>query len=194
MLWLWLLSCTGEKSEVDSATSVLEGCYGRTPSVEIGQGEREFEDFEEPYESVMIHGPQGGWHILASLRTHGMMDIVEVHYTIEHLETSTFVSDNIYRLAVVSEGECSGYYPGLYGYLSGRDIYDGDLDTPPELLGGDTLRIRLRVTDCTTNMETLGLCVQAERWAEASLNVTALLDPVDQISDSETDETIDTGS
>ena len=126
----------------------------------------------------MIHGPQGGWHILASIRTHGMMDIVEVHYTIEHLDTGTFVSDNIYRLAVVSEGECTGYYPGLYGYLSVRELYDGDLDTPPELLGGDTLRIRLRVTDCTTSMEEQGFCVQANRWAEAALDVTALLDPL----------------
>ena len=58
--------------------------------------------------------------------------------------------------------------------LSVRDLYDGDLDTPPEFLGGDTLRIRLRVTDCTTSMEELGLCVQADRWAEASLDVKAL--------------------
>ena len=105
------------KSPKRFGDSLLEGCYGLTPSIELGEGEREFEDFEEPYESVMIHGPQGGWHILASIRTHGMMDIVEVHYTIEHLDTGTFVSDNIYRLAVVSEGECTGYYPGLYGYL-----------------------------------------------------------------------------
>lgn len=195
MWWIWLLSCTGDTAQLDSATGIVpEGCYALNPSVELGQGEREFEDFETPYESVMIHGPQGGWHILASLRTQGMMNIVEVHYTIEHLETGTFVSDNIYRLAVVSDGECSGYYPGLYGYLSVGELYDGDLDTPPELLGGDTLRIRLRVTDCTTNMEEVGLCIQADRWAEASLDVTALLDPVDQPSDSTDEDTIDTGS
>ena len=194
MLWAWLLSCTAEKGAVDSALNEPSGCYAETPSIELGQGEREFEDFEEPYESVMIHGPQGGWHILASLRIHGMMEIVEVHYTIEHLETGTFVSDNIYRLAVVSDGDCSGYYPGLYGYLSVSEMYEDDLDTPPELLGGDTLRIRLRVTDCTTNMEELGLCEQAQRWAEASLDVRAFLDPVDQPSESTDEDTTDTGS
>ena len=115
MFWLWLLSCTAEKAELDSALELPSGCYAETPFVDLGQGERAFEDFVEPYESVMIHGPQGGWHVLASIRTHGMMDIVEVHYTIEHLETGTLVSDNIYRLAVISEGECTGYYPGLYG-------------------------------------------------------------------------------
>lgn len=193
MLLIWLFACTGQKAEVDSALDVPSGCYAETPTIDLGQGEREFEDFEEPYESVMIHGPQGGWHILASLRTHGMMDIVEVYYTIEHLATGILVSDNIYRLAVVSEGECTGYYPGLYGYLSVRDLYDGDLDTPPELLGGETLRIRLRVTDCTIKMEEQGICVQANRWAETSLDVKALLDPVDQNSDSEEDTT-DTGS
>ena len=192
MFWLSLIGCTVEKSDVDSALDLPSGCYAHTPSIDLGQGEREFEPFEDAYESVMIHGPQGGWHILSSLRTHGMMDIVEVHYSIEHLETGTVVSDNIYRLAVISEGECTGYYPGLYGYLSVRDLYDGDLDTPPELLGGDTLRIRLRVTDCTIGMESQGLCTQSERWADASLDVTALLDPVDQVSGSE--DTSDTGS
>lgn len=190
--WFWLFGCTSEKPSFDSALDEPVGCYAETPSIDLGQGEREFEDFVEPYESVMIHGPQGGWHILASLRTQGMMDIVEVHYTIEHLDTGVFVSDNIYRLGVISEGECTGYYPGLYGYLSVSDLYDGDLDTPPELLGGDTLRIRLRVTDCTTSMEDQGLCIQADRWAEASIDVVALLDSIDQMPDSE--DASDTGS
>jgi hypothetical protein len=192
VLWLFGLACTTGKENIDSATESVEDCFAQTPSIEIGEGERMFEPFEEPYEAMMIHGPQGGWHILASLKTRGMMDIVEVYYTIEHLDTGTFVSDNTYRLAVVSEGECNGFYPGLYGYLSVRDLYDGDLDTPPELLGGDMLRMTLRVNDCTTNMESQGLCVQAERWAEATLDVLALLDPIDQ--ESESSDTGDTGS
>ena len=60
-----------------------------------------------------------------------------------------------------------GLLSGLYGYLSVRDLSDGDLDTPPELLGGDALRIRFRVTDCTTSMEEQGVCKQADRWAGA---------------------------
>ena len=180
-MWLfWLLACSDRRSDTGSNAFHPEGCYAETPFIELGEGERTFEPFEEPYEAVMIHGPQGGWHVLASLRVHGMMDIVEVYYTIEHVESGVLVSDNIYRLAVVSEGNCTGYYPGMYGYLSVSPLYDGELDTPPELLGGDTLRIQLRVTDCTLNMEAQGICVQEDRWAEASLDVTALLDPIDQ--------------
>lgn len=180
-MWLlFLLGCSEKSDDTALSTFAAEGCYAETPFIELGEGERIFESFDEPYESVMIHGPQGGWHILASLRVHGMMDIVEVYYTIEHLESGVLVSDNSYRLAVVSEGECTGSYPGMYGYLSVSPLYDGDLDTPPELLGGDTLRLTLQVTDCTANMEEQGICLQENRWAEASIDVTALLDPIDQ--------------
>ena len=134
---------------------------------------------------MMIHGPQGGWHILASLQIHGMMDIVEVQYTIEHLATGVLVSDNNYRLAVISEGECTGYYPGMYGYLSVSPLYDGELDTPPEILGGERLRIQFRVNDCNANQEAAGDCVRAERWVETSLEVVATLDPVDVVEDAE---------
>ncbi len=173
-----LCGCTAASVDSDSGNPT-ETCFDQTPSIELGQGEREFEAFEEPYESMMIHGPQGGWHILASLQTQGMMDIVEVNYTIEHLETGVLVSDNTYRLAVVSNGDCAGYYPGMYGYLAVSPLYDGDLDTPPELLGGDMLRLKLRVTDCSEFLEDDGQCIQSQRWAEAKIDVLAVLDPID---------------
>ena len=187
MLFAWLLACTNSPSTNDSATvgSQSATCFDAIPSIEMGEGERTFELFEEPYESMMIHGPQGGWHILASLQIHGMMDIVEVQYTIEHLATGVLVSDNNYRLAVISEGDCTGYYPGMYGYLSVSPLYDGDLDTPPELLGGEQLRIQFRVNDCNTNQEAAGDCVRDERWVETALEVLATLDPVDVVEDAE---------
>jgi hypothetical protein len=60
------------------------------------------------------------------------------------------------------------------------DLYDGDLDTPPELLGGDILRIHIRVNDCGASLEESSACVQAERWVEGFVDVTAVLDPIDQ--------------
>ena len=187
MLFIWLMACTSSKPTTDTAIGGIEikTCFDETPSIEIGRGEREFETFEEPYESTMIHGPQGGWHILASLQIYGMMDIVEVQYTIEHLATGVLVSDNNYRLAVISEGDCTGYYPGMYGYLSVFPLYDGELDTPPELLGGEQLRIQFRVNDCNANQEAAGDCVRDERWVETSLEVLAILDPVDVVEDAE---------
>ena len=90
------------------------------------------------------------------------------------------VSDNNYRLAVISDGECAGYYPGMYGYLSVSELYDGDLDTPPELLGGDVLKMTISVNDCLTWMEDAGDCVREQRWATQEVEVMAVLDPIDQ--------------
>lgn len=193
ILLLSLWSCTGKDAPLkDTSVDISEepSCFDAVPSIDIGEGERAFEPFVEPFEAMMIHGPQGGWHILASLQTHGMNNIVEVHYTIEHLDSGVLVSDNTYRLAVVSTGDCAGYYPGMYGYLSVASLYDGELDTPPELLGGDALRIEMEVTDCTQNMEAEGICDRNSRWVSASMDVQAILDPVDieDTQDSDTGE------
>ena len=184
LLFALALAC-GEKatedSSVDTVDTVVEfPCFQGEPVLYIGEGASSFVEFGDSPTSMMIHGPQGGWHILASIRVENMSDILQVEYSIEHLDSGVIVSDNSYRLAIVPDGECSGYYPGLYGYLRVVDLYDGDLDTPPELLGGDILRIHIRVNDCGASLEESSACVQAERWVEGFVDVTAVLDPIDQ--------------
>jgi hypothetical protein len=174
-----IFGCTSGKGDTASSTE-METCLEATPSIEIGEGERDFVAFSDPPEAMMVHGPQGGWHILGSLQFTGMEPIVEVHYQITHLNSGSLVSDNFYRLAMIETGDCQGYYPGMYGYLSVIDLYDGDLDTPPELLAGDALRMTFDVTDCLSSMEEAGECVATERTTTASLEVMALLDPIDQ--------------
>ena len=52
--------------------------------------------------------------------------------------------------------------------------------TPPELLGGHLLEMRMQSNDCTESQHAEGLCIREERWGEASFLVTAELDPIDQ--------------
>ena len=180
-MWTLVAILTGCASNNDSAQQAdMDNCLDRSPSIVIGEGERDFVPFGDPPEAIMVHGPQGGWHILGSLQFSGMEPIVEVEFQITHLDSGSIVSDNMYRVAMIETAACEGYYPGMYGYLSVIDLYEGELDTPPELIGNDTLRMNFQVTDCLRSMEEAGECVRSERLATAELDVTALLDPVDQ--------------
>ena len=158
---------------------VQHPCMLQEPLLSLGEGENQFEPLNENDGVVMIHGPQGGWHILGSFYIENALQIVDVEYTIEHLESQTLVSNNTYRLAMIAEGECQGYYPGLYGYISVMDLTDGELDTPPELLAYDMLRMTMRINDCGTAQQDANICRREERWIETSLDVLALPDPMD---------------
>jgi len=49
-----------------------QGCEPPEPAFEIGTGELEFEVLADGDEILVIHGPQGGYHLLASLRAVGI--------------------------------------------------------------------------------------------------------------------------
>lgn len=148
--------------------------------VEVGTGERSFEPLAEGAEVVMVHGPQGGWHMLGSARLTGLGEVVRIHYTITDLDSGVVVSDNNYRVALLMEDDgVRGYYPGMYGYLDVAALESGELDTPPELLAGHRVRMR---------MEVEGEAVDGEEPATASgeIEVTAAPDPKD-VDGGETD-------
>jgi hypothetical protein len=158
-------------ADVDVDDTGEADCFGRTPSVEIGTGETTFEALEEGASVVMVHGPQGGWHMLGSVRTHNMEPIIDVHYTITDEDSGVRISDNTYRVAVVNDGDCTGYYPGMYGYLEVSDLHTPEATRPPELLGYKTVVMTMEVTD------------YGDRTASTSLRVTAEPDPIDLESD-----------
>ena len=116
---------------------------------------------------VMVHGPQGGWHMLGSVRTHNMHNIIEVHFTVTDVESGVRVSDNNYRVAVVEDAECTGYYPGMYGYLDVAELATDVASRPPEVLGYKLVDIEMSVTD------------YEGREMTETLRVTAQPDPVD---------------
>ena len=103
--------------------------------------------------------------MLGSVRVHSMDPIIEVHFTVEDEESGVIVSDNRYRVAIVEDGECTGYYPGMYGYLDVSGMEGGG--RPPEALGYHSVIMTMEVIDLS------------ERTVTQTLRVTAQPDPVD---------------
>ena len=69
----------------------------------------------------MVHGPQGGWHILGSVRIDAMYENVEIRYTITDVPSGHVVSDNDYFVQQVPLDGCEGEVIGRYGYLNDYD-------------------------------------------------------------------------
>lgn len=159
-------SGVGDVDADDTGNGPLS-CTDHPPRVEIGTGDSTFESLMEAEPVVMVHGPQGGWHMLGSVRTHSMHNIIEVHYTVTDVESGVRVSDNNYRVAVVEDGECTGYYPGMYGYLDVAELATEVATRPPEVLGYKLVDIEMTVTD------------YEGREVTEVLRVTAQPDPVD---------------
>jgi len=149
VLWLgFLVGCGGSVDGVTKAPQDTGSTdIGCAPEVVIGTGEDAFLELPSGSELTMIHGPQGGWHMLASVRVAGTSPEVHIQYEIVHEETGSLVSNNSYNLALQMEDDCRGAYVGMYGILDIGPLVEGDLDTPPEILDGDLLRIRMDVQD-----------------------------------------------
>lgn len=161
---LFALGCSGNPEPEDTA----DPCALETPAVSIGDGEYTWAGLSAGQEVVMVHGPQGGWHVLASIWTENLGALVTIDYVITATDFEGYViADDTYRVAMVTDDACGGFYPGIYGYLEVGDLADGELDTPPEVLSYSNLQLSLTVTD--TN----------ERVASNVIDVIALPDPQD---------------
>jgi hypothetical protein len=153
-------------------------CYSKSPELQIGTGEYTWESLEENDPVMMVHGPQGGWHMLGSILVKNSNQIVEVSFKI-FTENDVLISDNNYRVAMIMEEECQGYYPGMFGYLNVSPLENGELDTPPELLENANVRFEMTTNDCSQNMNDRGECSREGRWSQSSLEVSTQLDPQD---------------
>jgi len=163
MVLLLLLACTGDKGALNDSSA----CGDAPATVEVGGGAMDFEPASDGDPVTMVHGPQGGWHVLASVRLDAVDPIVSLHYTIAVQPDGAVVSDNTYRVQILQDTPCGGYYPGMYGYLLVDALAEGELDTPPELLAGRELLLRIDIED------------QAGRTASDTLTAVAALDPMD---------------
>ena len=175
MFWLLLGACGS------NGNSSVDPCYQHEPIISIGSGETSFVPLATEEPVTMIHGPQGGWHILGSIQLEHTRDIVEVTFEIYDEESGVLISDNQYRVGLIMEEECAGYYPGMYGYLNMEGLATGEETTPPQLLQDHVLRMYMRSNDCTESQQAQGECVRAERWAEETHYVRAALDPIDVV-------------
>ncbi|HND00133.1 MAG TPA: hypothetical protein PKW90_28655, partial [Myxococcota bacterium] len=112
---LWMACSSGRESGADD--SVDTGPCAGAAQVEIGDGTDPFVAIDEGASVTMVHGPQGGWHMLAGVRVTHTDDIVSIHYTIDTVPDGVVVSDNSYRVQLRDEGNCQGTYWNMYGYL-----------------------------------------------------------------------------
>lgn len=157
-------SDTGQAT--DSGPDSADPCT-LDPIVSIGTGQTEYIALEEGDPVMMVHGPQGGWHMLGSVRVEQTTQVVRVYYTVTDEASGAVVVDNEYQVALVMDGECSGYFPGMYGYLNVDALKTAEATTPPELLSEHTLEMHMRIVD------------RKDGEGEAALLVTAVPDPKD---------------
>jgi hypothetical protein len=165
-------------------TTLFVGCSGGDPedtadhctdaeaTLAIGDGEYTWAPLSAGQEVVMVHGPQGGWHVLASIWTENIATLVTIDYVITATDFEGYVvADDSYRVAMVTDDDCGGFYPGIYGYLEVEELASGEVDTPPEVLAYSNLRLSMTVTDSDG------------RVATDMLAVVASPDPMDVVDD-----------
>jgi len=175
---IWALvgcaGCPGGGSDKDTEPCVGDTgseldveCQCELPTAQVGEGDYEFVSVPDGSEVTMIHGPQGGWHILGAIRVENILPIISIHYTITDDLSGVVVSDNKYRVMTVRDTDCGAFYPGMYGYLDVGELAEDECDTPPELLCGNTLTMQMDVID------------GEDRIASDTLSVVAIHDPAD---------------
>lgn len=136
------------ETEVDADTAPDADTAARcTPAVEIGAGDVAWVALAADAEAVMVHGPQGGWHILWSARVAGFEPTLQLRGILRDQASSTVVSDMTYHVAQAPLDGCVGESIGHYGYLDVAGLAVGSLDTPPELLVGHALLLRVEASD-----------------------------------------------
>ena len=94
-------------------------CFVDPPVLEVGEGEHDFLTLERGDSVVVVHGPQGGWHITGAVRATGIGQIARIRYTIEHIESGVFVTDYDYNVAMVMEDDW--WVPLRYDWLHHRE-------------------------------------------------------------------------
>lgn len=162
MPWLFgvlMSACAGSPTGDDSAAL--------GPEVHVGTGADTWEPLAEGDPLTMVHGPQGGWHLLGSLWVANEQGVVTVHFTVD-TDAGIRVADNLYTVQLASDPRGGGVYPGMYAYLYVQELAEGEADTPPELLADTTLHLRMEVLD------------EAQRTGWDEVRVKAALDPADE--------------
>lgn len=168
-MWLWLFACTDgvglDTANCDAAATAA--CLCPNPTISLGDGALSFTPLSPGQDVVMVHGPQGGWHVWASIYAQNIGQFVEINYMIDVLPELTRVSDNTYYVALAQWAECTGQIAEVFGYLDVSPLAEGELNTPPELLVGRELRLSVTVTD------------ENDRAASSVIDVVGTPDPMD---------------
>lgn len=154
---------------------VLAACPGpdadaacdEAPSVELGDGELAHAALEDGDEVVMVHGPQGGWHVWISLAFTRLDPQVDVHVTLVDLTRGDTMTELTYELLVPDAEGCTFELAGLFGFLPYDDLTTPEDESPPVYRACDTFRVCVDVLDV------------AGRTASDCAEVIAVPDPAD---------------
>ena len=169
ILALLLLACSGPD---DDSGADDTGCGGSAlflgSSAFDADGLPIWIDMPAGSDQTMVHGPQGGWHLLAAADVRNTESIVTLTLTVDWVARSARISSQLFRVLLVEHENCGGYFPQMYAILDVAALVDGERDTPPELLAGETLRVELTAEDGA------GTVVTDRR------DVVAALDPMDE--------------
>lgn len=165
--WVGCVVPVVDSEGIDSGQELTGDCMIDPTIVVVGEGEEEFLALEDGASVMIVHGPQGGWHITGAVRATGFGQIARLHYTIEDLVSGVFVTDYTYNVAMVMEDDCVGSFYNLTGFVSVAELGGGGGVIPPDLLEGHELQMTIHVENFS------------DRIGEASVVVVGERDPTD---------------
>lgn len=142
-LGLMLGACT---PPCEPGSCELPRCGGEVQA-RLTRGDAPDEPWTEGDGIVMVHGPQGGWHLSLGVQVVDPDPFVILDITVQARDT--VVVDNHYELVLDDHDGCTGAREDLYGFLDVRELAAGDQDTPPELLAGEALLAELQAVTST---------------------------------------------
>jgi len=189
LLPLFLLACSGGGDDGSGDTSavgddddvggdddddgvVYTGCLADGIAVDPGTGIDSYVGIQEGDDMVMVHGPQGGWHIDVGGRVNHTEELVSIEATFTNLADGTLIAgDQVEsRVALVNwdDAGCSGDFYGQRIFVDdiNSNVGQGDICA----LDGAELEMTLTVTAIEADPPAV---------AEITLNVFAALDPAD---------------
>jgi hypothetical protein len=166
-MWIGVMSAMISCADIKDVTSELTGdCMVDPVVIEVGQGELEFSMLSDGDEVMIVHGPQGGWHITGSIRVTGIGQIGRVNFRIQDMESGVYVTDYWYNVAMVMEDDCTGTFVNMTGFVNVAEL-EGEGSIPPDFLAGGSLKITMGADDFD------------DRSGSSSVVVVGLRDPQD---------------
>ena len=161
--FLPIIAGLGCGTETIKGPDLTGDCFVDPPLLEVGEGENNFMPLNPGDRVVIVHGPQGGWHITGAVRATGIGQIGRIRFTIEHADSGVFVTDYSYNVAMVMEDECTGTFTNMVGFITISEMEGGDSFIPPDLLEDEELLITMEVDDFGDRSVTRSVTVVGER-------------------------------
>ena len=151
---LTLLSCTAggadsgdcELAGVTEGLGIIESeCACLEPRLEVGTGERSFIPLEDGDDLEIVHGPQGGWHLLAAAWAENMRDVVQFEIWAEFEETGErFTTQMSYRAPLVCEDTCVGVFTDIFMFI---DVNHFEDFIPPTTMACESVLMGICASD-----------------------------------------------